>query len=275
MSFSAVLTSNTNSYLQLQLGGSIIIRLRGISGSFGYEYYNAGAIATGSNTGKFRVVRDASNLVTVFYWNSTLSRWEWNGNVSGRSNGTISGSVSPSLVLNSAYGGLGTENRVDWDNFYIWDGCESVLTSTTTTSSSSSSSSTSTSSTTKSTMSTTTTTYAGLVMGSVCYGHDTDVEELWVRNFTDNWSGSGEITGSGDAEAIELHEGDSMEMNVPWRVSDTRKRVVIRQNKYGSGDNVVVKYKKGETISECNADTWHTYTGPFHHMGYIRLRVEK
>jgi hypothetical protein len=112
-------------------------------------------------------------------------------------------------------------------------------------------------------------------VGSVCFGHHTGVEEMWVRNFTGYWSGSGEITGSGDSEAIELYTGDASEMNVPWHICDRRKRVVLRYNKYRAGHTAVIKYKKGETLALCNADTWHTYTGPFTHIGWIRVRVEK
>jgi hypothetical protein len=112
-------------------------------------------------------------------------------------------------------------------------------------------------------------------VGSVCFGHDTGVEEMWVRNFTGYWGGSGDITGSGDAEAIELHSGDSEEMNAPWHICDRRKRVVLRYNKYRPGSSAVIKYKIGETLALCNADTWHTYTGPFTHIGWIRVRVEK
>jgi hypothetical protein len=112
-------------------------------------------------------------------------------------------------------------------------------------------------------------------MGSVCFGHVTAIEELWSKPFAGNWSGSGTIRGSGDSEEIGLHTGDSMEMNAPWRIGDTRKQVVLKLNKYGSGDDFVIKYKKGTTIAECNGSVWLLYTGPFTHVGYIRLRVEK
>jgi hypothetical protein len=98
---------------------------------------------------------------------------------------------------------------------------------------------------------------------------------MWVRNFTGYWSGSGEITGSGDEESIELHTGDILEMDVPWHICDRRKRIVLKYNKYRSGSPAVIKYKIGETLAECNLDTWHIYTGPFNHLGWIRVRVEK
>jgi len=124
-------------------------------------------------------------------------------------------------------------------------------------------------------MSTTTTTYPGSVVGLVCFGHDVSVEEMWVRNFTGYWSGSGEITGSGDEEALELHAGDSMEMSTPWHICDRRKRIVLRYNKYRPGSTPVIKYKIGETSALCILDTWRTYTGPFTHIGWILVKVEK
>jgi len=110
--------------------------------------------------------------------------------------------------------------------------------------------------------------------GSVCWGHDTSVEEDFTVNFTGDWAGTGTISGSGDSEQINLAPGEYME-------SPSRKTgaitVILDLDKYGTGyGSPTVKYKTGETEEECEAvGSWTTYSAPFSSSGWVKVRVER
>jgi hypothetical protein len=59
------------------------------------EYQADTSVMTSDLSGKLRLTRNASDEVYCYYWNAALSRWEWNGNVSGEYLATISGALYP------------------------------------------------------------------------------------------------------------------------------------------------------------------------------------
>jgi hypothetical protein len=101
--------------------GNIEIRDIGAGGRF-YCYagpYEDGWVATTNTSGKFRIVRDTDDTIRVFYWNSSLSRWEFNGNLDGKGVGSVSGNLNIILELHS-----GSILDGNFDNFEVYSGCE-------------------------------------------------------------------------------------------------------------------------------------------------------
>lgn len=108
--------------------------------------------------------------------------------------------------------------------------------------------------------------------GTVCWGHDTSVEEDNTRDFTANWTGTGSISGSGDSEKISLRGSQYMESET-WNTGSMT--VVLDVDKYGSGSgSYTLKYKTGASAVACEAEEWATYSAPFASSGYVKLRVE-
>ena len=111
------------------------------------------------------------------------------------------------------------------------------------------------------------------ISGSVTWGHDTGVTETNIRDFSGNWTGTGSVSGSGDAEIISLDSGEYMESEVVQISSG--KTVRLRQNVYdGTGDDVTLKYRTGATSAACQAAEWSAYSTPFGSLGYVQVRVE-
>ena len=111
-----------------------------------------------------------------------------------------------------------------------------------------------------------------IVVGSTCWGHDTSVDEDNVLDFTGKWTGDGEISGSGDAEIMELGGvGKYMESEV---VNIGAVSVEIEVNKYIGSPVGTVKYKDGSSAENCEADTWSEYSSAFDSAGYVKIRVE-
>jgi len=105
----------------------------------------------------------------------------------------------------------------------------------------------------------------------VCWGQDTGVEEDHTRDFSGIWTGTGVISGSGDAEKIELYLGDYMESET-WLIGVGD--VVIEEDKYGGGvGNATIQYKTGATYLACEADSWNNYVGSFTSLGWVKIRV--
>ena len=51
--------------------------------------------------------------------------------------------------------------------------------------------------------------------------------------------------------------------------------VNIYQNKYDlSGDDVLLKYRHGNTEANCLGAAWQNYTGTFVSLGFIQIRAE-
>lgn len=100
----------------------------------------------------------------------------------------------------------------------------------------------------------------------------TDVQEDNTRTFASDWSGTGQISGSGDAETICLDVGEYMESEV---VNTGIINTELLQNDYdGSGDNVVLKYRHGDTEENCLGASWTIYTISFESLGYVQIRLE-
>jgi hypothetical protein len=105
----------------------------------------------------------------------------------------------------------------------------------------------------------------------VCWGQDTNVEEDNIRDFSGNWTGTGVISGSGDAEMIELYPGDDMESET-WFIGSGS--VMIVEDKYGGGPGAAtIQYKTGATKEACEADSWHNYVGAFNSLNWVKIRV--
>jgi hypothetical protein len=72
---------------------------------------------------------------------------------------------------------------------------------------------------------------SAVIEGTVCWGHETDVLEDNVRTFADNWTGTGTISGEGDAETICLAPGEYRESEVVYTGERT---VELELNHYAS-----------------------------------------
>jgi hypothetical protein len=92
-----------------------------------------------------------------------------------------------------------------------------------------------------------------------------------VRTFADNWTGTGAISGVGDAEIACLNEGEYLESEV---VNTGVQTVVLAINQYAAGDTVLIRYRHGATEVACLAAAWNDYTIPFVSLGYVQVRIE-
>lgn len=109
-------------------------------------------------------------------------------------------------------------------------------------------------------------------IGSVCWGHVTGVTEANTRAFAGNWTGTGDISSSGDGETIDINAGEYMESEV---VNTGIKTVELDQNHYDiTGDTVKLEYRHGATIVDCEAAGWNDYTIPFLSLGFVQVRIE-
>jgi hypothetical protein len=106
----------------------------------------------------------------------------------------------------------------------------------------------------------------------VVWGHDTDVLESFVRNFSGNWTGTGAVgnPGTADTERLELESGQYM---ISELVHSGAILVRIEYNVYASGDTINLDYRHGATPAACEAADWNDYTGSFDSLGYLQVRV--
>lgn len=109
------------------------------------------------------------------------------------------------------------------------------------------------------------------IVGSTVWGHITSVQETNIRTFATNWTGTGLAEGSGDSERLRLCSGEYMISEV---VETGVIEVTLLQNNYGSGDTVLLQYRHGASISDCQSASWNTYTVPFISLGFVQVRVE-
>jgi len=108
--------------------------------------------------------------------------------------------------------------------------------------------------------------------GTVTWGHDTGVVEDKARDFGDDWAGSGEASGSGDAEILVLAGSEYMECTA-WHIGSGNVR--LRTDVYDTGKGTpTVYYKQGATKAACEADTWHEYGSAFSCGGWVKIKVE-
>jgi len=99
----------------------------------------------------------------------------------------------------------------------------------------------------------------------------TGVVEDNVQTFLNNWTGTGEIGGAGDAETICMNAGEYMESEV---VNTGAQTVELAQNVYAAGDTILLRYRHGATQVDCLAAGWNDYTIPFVSLGYVQVRIE-
>jgi hypothetical protein len=112
------------------------------------------------------------------------------------------------------------------------------------------------------------------IEGSVCWGQKTTVTQDTIRQFTGNWSGTGDITGDAgeDNEKLAMNAGEYMESEM---VHCGIGLVTLGVNQYDiTGDAATISYKQGATPTACEADTWHVYSAPFECAGYCMIKVE-
>ena len=72
-------------------------------------------------TGKLRLRRDSINNIYAYYWNATLSRWEFDGNVNGIFLGNYSGAMAPAIDIRTE--GM---TAVYVNDFIVTDGCDNT-----------------------------------------------------------------------------------------------------------------------------------------------------
>ncbi|MHC4498507.1 MAG: LamG-like jellyroll fold domain-containing protein [Planctomycetota bacterium] len=108
--------------------------------------------------------------------------------------------------------------------------------------------------------------------GEVVWGHDTAVLEANIRNFSGNWTGTGQIFNPGvaDIEYVRLQAGEYMISEI-WDTGD--QIVELLQNVYAVGDDVDLDYRHGATPAACVAAGWNNYVGKFVSLGYVQVRI--
>ena len=99
------------------------------------------------------------------------------------------------------------------------------------------------------------------------------VDEIFKRPFYGVWTGTGEISGVGDNQQITLNSGEYMESEM---TNLGAVEIKFETGKYDAteGAGLVLKYKDGDSEENCDADSWHLYSGTFVSSGYNRFRVE-
>jgi len=122
-------------------------------------------------------------------------------------------------------------------------------------------------------LSTTTTIPPG--QGTVVFGHHTSVDENNDEDFLTNWEGTGTISGSGDSEKLIINEGEYMQMISPWNLGVGKARITLNKYIEGSGPSISTKYKTGNSVANCESDTWHDYSTYFMCQGYFLVRLER
>lgn len=106
----------------------------------------------------------------------------------------------------------------------------------------------------------------------VVWGHDTGVLEAVVRDFQNNWTGTGAIENPGvaDTERLALEQGEDMTSEI---VHTGAVDVIIQYNVYRAGDNINLDYRHGNTPAACVAAGWNDYAGAFTSLGYLQVKV--
>ena len=93
-----------------------------------------------------------------------------------------------------------------------------------------------------------------------------------MRDFTGNWTGTGTINGAGDAETICLNAGEYMESEV---IETGVVTVELLQNNYDiTGDDVLLRYRHGNSEANCLLAAWNDYVAPFVSLGFVQVRLE-
>ena len=111
---------------------------------------------------------------------------------------------------------------------------------------------------------------ATMAAGSICWGRVTGVQEGTIHTFVGNWTGTGEVVGSGDGEYLAL---DASEYMVSEVVNTGVGTVTLSENVYDTGDASVVEYRHGNTSDACQSASWLSYSIPFASDGFVQLRL--
>lgn len=111
---------------------------------------------------------------------------------------------------------------------------------------------------------------SSVIVGLTCWGHSTGVTQDNVLNLS-TWTGTGTVSGTGDAEKLSLWPGQYME-SPAVQISGT---VTLDQNAYGSGSDVTLKYRTAATEGGLAGESWSTYSAPITSSGYIQVRLER
>lgn len=110
-----------------------------------------------------------------------------------------------------------------------------------------------------------------ITIGTTTWGHVTGVIESNVRTFSGNWTGTGQIDGSGDSEKLSLNASEYMISEMVNMGAGSQ--VQILQNNYAAGSTVTLEYRQGASTAECGTAAYSTYTGTFVCSGYVQVRV--
>jgi hypothetical protein len=87
-------------------------------GDVGYGEVNLAAPAT---TGKLRLKRDSSNNIYAYYWNNSLSRWEFDGDTAGLLLGELIGPVTPAFDMRTM-----SMTTLYVNDFIVTAGCDNT-----------------------------------------------------------------------------------------------------------------------------------------------------
>lgn len=107
--------------------------------------------------------------------------------------------------------------------------------------------------------------------GTVCWGHVTGVEESWARHLQGNWTGDGTISGSSDAEKMELDFGQEM---VSEARHTNRGTFVLKQNYYQSGIGAILYYRTAVAKFLLDEESWSLYDESITSLGWVQLKLE-
>ena len=93
-----------------------------------------------------------------------------------------------------------------------------------------------------------------------------------IRVFYLNWTGTGTVEGSGDAEQLKIQQGQYMISEAV----DTEGTIAIEilLNVYGAGDSVPIYWKTAATQSGLSGASWNLYIAEFTSIGFVQLKLE-
>lgn len=105
---------------------------------------------------------------------------------------------------------------------------------------------------------------------SICWGHDSGVEEGSIRNLS-IWSGTGSIVGSGDDEKLALESDEYMESE---NIETGQNNILLSINKYDVGSsNPTLQYKNASGEAGLASVSYVNYLGEFDGSGWVKLKL--
>ena len=113
---------------------------------------------------------------------------------------------------------------------------------------------------------------AAILIGTVCFGHDTGVVEDNVIDFANQGEGTATPSGSGDSEILTIDDSEYWEFR---DINFGTGECTLDTSKYQSPTGLpVVKYKTAVTQIGLSSESWTVYTVPFTSSGWVKVRVE-